>query len=126
MKQFKRWIDPYNDGIDIVYWDTDQVSFVNPYTYDIAGPLHFYDDLLDDPNLDRYIHDIVTTKNADIVGEELPVNPITKTTQQRNTGPKNNDGRLKCCQCGEMTKEVVGFTSRYNLCSNRRCNWYNN
>jgi hypothetical protein len=31
--------------------------------------------------------------------------------------PKNNDGLSNCYKCGAITKEVEGFTSKYNICT---------
>lgn len=36
---------------------------------------------------------------------------------------KNNDGRETCYVCGANTR--VAGDGKYNVCTNKKCNWYN-
>jgi len=38
--------------------------------------------------------------------------------------PKNNDNRGLCFKCGQITKQVAGWTTMHCLCINPNCSWY--
>jgi len=128
MKAFKRWLDPLNNGMDAVVWDDDTVSWASKNTRTIVKTSHYtYDDLMNDQYLDLDLFDVITNHRPDIIGDELPGGVVAAPTPMRGTvGPRNNDGSLNCRQCGELTHSTTGFSSTYNLCSNKSCVWYDN
>lgn len=129
MKVMQRWVNPYSNNQDIVYTDLDEYGWVKTGTNTVSGNFYTYNEIIDQ-QMDDQIFTMVTAFQPDLKGKAADLSGQTKPAfARKNTvhSKKNNDGQLRCLQCGEVTRSIDNaFGGQYNICSNQNCVWFGN